>query len=147
MDRPFVAPAVSCQIRQLFSDELRKSTTIFATTHERDTFIKIVFRKIDDIIPIHEQLSAKLTERQALAPIVEHILDILDEVMPAMEIYTQHCPTQTLANQCLERELKNNPNFRAFHDAQLKNPEMRRLPLTSFLGRTLTRLGKYPIVR
>jgi hypothetical protein len=67
--------------------------------------------------------------------------------MTGMDVYVGHCPTQSLANQALERELKNNAAFKAFHDTQLRLPQMRKLPLTSFLGRTLTWLGKYPIVR
>ena len=67
--------------------------------------------------------------------------------MPTMQLYTSHCPTQTLANQAVDKEIKANPAFKAFYETQLKKPEMRRLPLSSFLGRTLTRLGKYPIVR
>ena len=37
-----------------------------------------MFRQIDNIIPVHERLTTKLRERQAVGPVVEHILDILD---------------------------------------------------------------------
>ncbi|KAJ9070514.1 RHO1 GDP-GTP exchange protein 2 [Entomophthora muscae] len=112
----------------------------------RDEFIEGVFFNISEIYSTNFMLSRDLVRRQESSFIVDQIGDLFLEHVQSFEPFVAYGAHQLFAKQCLDVEVGRNPSLAKFLEEREHLPELRKLPIQSFMGRPTTRLAKYSLL-
>ncbi|KAI0226125.1 RHO1 GDP-GTP exchange protein 2 [Massospora cicadina] len=112
----------------------------------REEFIEGVFFNISEIYSTNYILSRDLVRRQESSFIVDQIGDLFLEHVQNFEPFVAYGAHQLFAKQRLDAEVLRNPLLAKFLEEREHLPELRKLPIQSFMGRPTTRLAKYSLL-
>lgn len=112
----------------------------------RESFIKKVFRNVQDIYKVNIRLLRALEMRQGQHPIIHQIGDILLNFVIDFEPYIMYGSKQYEAKFALENERYINSNFDAFVENTERHPSSLKLELNGYLTKPTTRLGRYNLL-
>ncbi|KAI9296940.1 CNH-domain-containing protein [Neoconidiobolus thromboides FSU 785] len=116
------------------------------STEKRDEFIEQVFFNISEIHSINHHLMKDLIKRQEEQYVVDQIGDIFLDHVKNFEPFVAYGAHQLFAKQALELEITQNQNLARFLEEKEQLPQLRKLPIQSFMGRPTTRLAKYSLL-
>ena len=128
-----------------FLPKLRQDEEIRGTS-----FMCEVFQNVHEILPIHKKFLGKL--KHEFTSIDADELGILDlshlllDLSTSLEPYVLYCSYTIHAKATLEREVSRNPHISLLLE-DIQNCKLsRKLPLTSFLSRPLSRPPRYLLI-
>ncbi|KAI9205831.1 CNH domain-containing protein [Polychytrium aggregatum] len=131
-------------VQNLYVKRLKESDIVPDT--RRDDFVKEVFLNIGQIHAINSKLCRQLLARQSENYIVSKIGDIFLGVVNEFSHFVEYGAKQVYAKNTLDVEIAQNPDFAKLLQEVERHPDSRRLPIQSFLGRPVTRMGRYPLL-
>ncbi|OLY83228.1 Rho1 guanine nucleotide exchange factor 1 [Smittium mucronatum] len=131
-------------LRDIFQQGLEYGDVI--PEAKRAYFIQSVFRNLDEIIQVNSSLLKDLEIRKNQALICENIGDIFLDHLNSFQCYIPYTSLQPLGKHILDNELSVNSNLVEYIRLAERSPECRKLPITSFLGRPMSRLARYPLL-
>eukprot|EP00842_Homolaphlyctis_polyrhiza_P000294 jgi/Hompol1/1265/HPOL_002670-RA len=129
---------------RVFMRPLRERDIIHADRREK--FTRDLFLNIAELHAINSKLLRKLIARQKENLIVEKIGDIFINIADEFYPYVEYGAKQIYAKNLLDEEKASNPELLKFLKECERLPELRKLPLESFLARPTTRMGRYPLL-
>ncbi|KAJ2758824.1 RHO1 GDP-GTP exchange protein 2, partial [Coemansia nantahalensis] len=132
-------------IDPVFVAPLLASPTVMAPGQAGE-FVHMLFFNYQCLVANSRQLCARLTARQALGAVVQHIGDIFDEWADSLSVFVEYAVHVPVAQCELEAELLRNERLAQFLLDAEAAPKARRLPIQSFLGRPAARLARYPLL-
>ncbi|KAK5669346.1 RHO1 GDP-GTP exchange protein 2 [Batrachochytrium dendrobatidis] len=129
---------------KIFMDPLNSGTII--QSDRRDAFIKTVFFNINDLLTANRKLIKGLIALQSNLVVSGGIGDTFLGLIKEFEAYVGYGGHQVYAKAYLDDEKCINPNLCYFLDECMVRPELRKLPLESFLAAPTTRFARYPLL-
>ncbi|TDL23713.1 Dbl domain-containing protein [Rickenella mellea] len=135
-------------IEAFFIKPIRSANPPLIRPEELDSFMDDVFGNILDLRECNRRLLEVMAVRQReQSPIIQRIGDVFltaaAEFRLAYPIYVGNLP---VAEKRLKDELEHNVEFRRFVEHCIRQPELRRLDLKTFLNRPSEHLQKYPVL-
>lgn len=112
----------------------------------RERFVADLFLNIPNLHTINSKLLRKLISRQKENHVVDKLGDIFVNIVDEFYPYVEYGAKQVFAKNLLEEEKANNPALIKFLKECERVPELRKLPIESFLARPTTRMGRYPLL-
>ncbi|ORX87091.1 CNH-domain-containing protein [Basidiobolus meristosporus CBS 931.73] len=112
----------------------------------REPFVRDVFYNINEIHNVSAKLGRALGDRQDEQPVIDQIGDIFLNHVKSLKPFVIYGGHQVYSKHRLEVEVKRNPKLAKFLEERERLPELRKLPIHSFLARPTTRLGRYPLL-
>ncbi|KAK9768512.1 RHO1 GDP-GTP exchange protein 2 [Basidiobolus ranarum] len=131
-------------LKELYVTPLRFGPYIEAFAKE--PFVRDVFYNINEIYNVSAKLARALTDRQDEQPVIDQIGDIFVTHVESLKPFIIYGGHQVYSKHRLEVEVKRNPKLARFLEERERLPELRKLPIHSFLARPTTRLGRYPLL-
>ncbi|KAF8301399.1 hypothetical protein DL93DRAFT_2160894 [Clavulina sp. PMI_390] len=133
-------------IDSIFIQGLRHNQPPIMTPEDLDTFISTIFGKILDLRKKSRRILEQLYERRRVeSSAITPIGDVfLAAAMGLKLVYPDVVGDLLHACQRVQKELEENPRFKAFHDECIAAPEAQRLSLQQLLMRPYEHLKKYP---
>lgn len=128
----------------LFIEPLRLTNLI--PLERREDFINEVFLNYQDIRDLNSTLLSALQKKQAESHIVTSIGEIFLEFSKNLVPYITYGSRLTLSEFYIQTETKRNTDFSEFLLKTQKHPNLRKLPLGSYLNRPVQRLTRYPLL-
>ncbi|MED6263992.1 nucleolar protein net1 [Characodon lateralis] len=104
-----------------------------------------IFGNLDDYIPLHEDLLARLSKATGSDGTVGQIGQIVISWLPRLNAYKEYCSNQLAAKALLDQK-KQDRRVQDFLQRCLESPFSRKLDLWSFLDIPRSRLVKYPLL-
>ncbi|KAJ2158138.1 RHO1 GDP-GTP exchange protein 2, partial [Coemansia sp. RSA 552] len=111
-------------------------------------FVQVLFYNYRDLIANSRELCASLVRRreEADSPVIQEMGDIFDEWASRLSVFIEYAVHVPEAQCELEAELLQNERMAQFLSEAEAEPQSRRLPVQSFIGRPATRFARYPLL-
>lgn len=124
---------------------------IIQPPERRESFLQDVFWNVLTILNKNSVLSDRFQRRknqarEAKTYVIDHIGDILLELVPTFQPFIEYGGHQAYGKLEFEKEKASNAEFLKFVDEVERKPESRKIELNGFLTRPTTRLGRYPLL-
>ncbi|ORX87634.1 CNH-domain-containing protein [Basidiobolus meristosporus CBS 931.73] len=131
-------------LKELYIKPLRNG--FYIESFAREPFVRDVFYNINEIHNVSAKLCHALAKRQSEQHVIDQIGDIFLNYVKNLRPFVIYGGHQVYSKHRLEVEVKRNPRLSKFLEERERLPELRKLPIHSFLARPTTRLGRYPLL-
>ncbi|KAL2918190.1 RHO1 GDP-GTP exchange protein 2 [Polyrhizophydium stewartii] len=122
------------------------STEDIVPEGRRIEFINGVFLNIAELLRTNKALLLNLVSQQRNLVVSDGIGEAFLGQALSFEAYIDYGAKQPLAKALLDEEIAVNAKLSDYLDACRSYPELRKLPLTSFLAAPTTRFARYPLL-
>ncbi|KAJ3342090.1 RHO1 GDP-GTP exchange protein 2 [Gonapodya sp. JEL0774] len=134
-------------VKKIFMEQLRESRILMMD--RVDEFIREVFVNMEgSLYETNAAIAGALLQRQSSSAVVSHFGDILltPTARRALDAFLEYGKGQGYAKYWLDQERMWNKALVSFIESRSRLPELRRLPLESFMARPSTHLGRFPLL-